>query len=362
MRSSLFSRRSLLSPLACIASLLLSAVPIRANAQPAGTLKAVAQPNRVGVVNPQQRVPLQGHVPVWAARTELAAVPVDTTEPVRMTLVLRRSDAAEAAFQKLLLDQQTPGSPMFHHAVSPEQQGALYGPTAHDVDAVKQWAEAEGLTVKSVSPSRTAVELSGTVAGVESALRVHFSMYRTSDGVRRAPDSEPQIPSALAGVVDAVAGLTVEHPHPDIVTAAAPSGQAERPDPLFTSGKGTHYITPADFATIYNVNPVYDGGNNGANIGSKAQRVAIVATSDANPTDVQAFFAGIGRKNVTYNVVLADGVSPGYTTGQGEAELDLERVLGTAPGVTVDLVEGVATSGLSSMYNAAAYAVNTLQD
>lgn len=134
---------------------------------------------------------------------------------------------------------------------------------------------------------------------------------------------------------------------------------APEPRPAFTGASGNHYITPADFAKIYDVTPVYATNNTGAAIGSTPQHVAIIATSDANAADVQAFATGIGSSSYHFNVVLADGVSPGYTGSQREAELDLERVLGTAPGVQADLVEG---AGSTPLYDAAKYAVVTLQD
>jgi hypothetical protein len=43
-----------------------------------------------------------------------------------------------------------------------------------------------------------------------------------------------------------------------------------------------------------------------------------------------------GSSSYNFTPINADGVDPGYGTGQGEATEDLERMLGTAPGVSAD--------------------------
>ena len=47
---------------------------------------------------------------------------------------------------------------------------------------------------------------------------------------------------------------------------------------------------------------------------------------------------------------------------QDEATLDVDRVMGTAPGVGVDLVVSADSRTVSGIYTAAAYEVNTLVD
>ncbi len=75
---------------------------------------AVAQQDRIAArpdLNAMTRLP--GHVPSWAtAGNDAGAVPDNT--PLRLTLVLSRAPEREAAFQKLLADQQNPGSSAYH--------------------------------------------------------------------------------------------------------------------------------------------------------------------------------------------------------------------------------------------------------
>ena len=300
---------------------------------------------------------LNGHVPPWALTLNVSATPVSVASPLGLILLLRRSPAAEAAFQSMLQAQQTPGNPLYHQRVSPEQLGNLYGPTTNDVAAVTTWAQSQGLTAGAVDPARTTIQITGTVGAIEAALHVQFNLYNVPSGLRRAPNAEPIIPSALAPVIDSIGGLTGER-------SQSSQQSATNPQPAYTGPKGNHVVTPTDFATIYDVSPIYTSGNTGAMIGSTTQHIAIVARSDVNPTDIQAFAAGIGSTSYHYNVVLPSGTSPGLTSAQNEAETDLERVLGTAPGVTVDLVEGVGTGNgaTGAVYDAASYAVMTLKD
>lgn len=62
--------------------------------------------------------------------------------------------------------------------------------------------------------------------------------------------------------------------------------------PLYTYGSA-HYLAPADFATIYNVDPAYSAGYDGA-----GTSVAIVARTDITLSDVQSFrnYFGIARQ------------------------------------------------------------------
>jgi len=53
------------------------------------------------------RAPLVGHMPRWATPANLVAGSVDSTAELRLTILLRRSAAAQQAFAQLLVDQQT---------------------------------------------------------------------------------------------------------------------------------------------------------------------------------------------------------------------------------------------------------------
>ena len=48
----------------------------------------------------------------------------------------------------------------------------------------------------------------------------------------------------------------------------------------------SHYVTPNDFAVIYDIKSIYSGGNTGATIGSKPQHIAIIGRSRVAVTNL----------------------------------------------------------------------------
>src|ERR1700744_911558 len=71
----------------------------------------------------------------------------------------------------------------------------------------------------------------------------------------------------------------------------APALHPEYTDP--TSGE--HFVTPGDFAVIYDINPLYTAGNTGARIGSTIQHVAILGRSQVALSDISPYanFSGL---------------------------------------------------------------------
>jgi uncharacterized protein (TIGR03437 family) len=109
---------------------------------------------------------------------------------------------------------------------------------------------------------------------------------------------------------------------------------------------GSHFLAPDDFATIYNISPVY-----GAGIDGTGQKIAIVGTSAILLDDIRTF-----RKN--YNLPAADpkvvvvGRDPGVTASFGEAYFDVEWAGAVARNAAITYIYA------SSVTTAAAYAVD----
>ena len=74
--------------------------------------------------------------------------------------------------------------------------------------------------------------------------------------------------------------------------------------PRLTSN-GQHALMPGDFATIYNINPLYFAGVNGQHA-----TIAVVARSNFQSFDPADFLRLAGLPSPTSNVV-SDGPSPG---------------------------------------------------
>jgi pseudomonalisin len=331
-------------------------------------LKPVAQANRIAH-HPDLRatVALPGHRPSWAIPANLSTNPVDTGTALHLTLVLSRAPAVQAAFVKLLADQQTPGSSLYHHWLTPAQVGTLYGPTQADVDQVTAWAGAQGMHVDSVAPSRVLLEITTTVSTASAAFHTGFSYYRLNGEARLAADNDPLIPAALSQVIAAVSGLAdvpivpmnQHHSVPMVPEKPAGPNPGSDPIPEFTNGS-SYFITPGDFAVIYDVASVYAGGNTGATVSGKQQHIAIADESDLVPQDIADWAARVGISAYTLNTIQTTAIDPGLGSSQGESTLDAIRTVGSAPGAVTDLL--IAGPNQGGVYVSAAYNVNVLLD
>ncbi len=126
--------------------------------------------------------------------------------------------------------------------------------------------------------------------------------------------------------------------------------------PLFTFGSGgTDYFAlgPTDFATIYNVLPLWQAS---PAIDGTGQTIAIVAASNINVQDVSDFRTLFGLPANDPQIIL-DGPDPGVTetAWESEADLDVEWSGAVAKNATIDLVVSETTevtlgADLSAVY------------
>ena len=317
---------------------------------------------------------LTGHVPAWAAAAnDAGAVPADA--PLQLSLLLNRSPERQAEFTKLLADQQDPLSPRYHQWLTPRQVGELYGPTQGDLDTVSAWLVSQGLTITEITPSRVFVHVAAPVSVISRAFGTNLRYFYVGGEKRFSAVGNPSIPAAFAGVVDSIAGLSETHLLPmnrmhsmamaamGIGSSATGLSQSSSPGPIpnyTNSGSGAHFITPGDFSIIFDVQPSYNAGFTGT-----GQKVAIIGRSRVVATDISEFESMTGLPaNVPNTVVPTIGNDPGIgdTGDQGEATLDVDRVVGTAPGVQADLVVSGSAGGFDGIYVTAQYEVQTLLD
>jgi len=125
------------------------------------------------------------------------------------------------------------------------------------------------------------------------------------------------------------------------------------------SGSGTCYylaVGPTDFATIYNVLPLWNGS---PAIDGSGVPIAVVEQSDINPQDVADFRSMFGLPTSgNYLQVIYNGPNPGLlleTGDETEADLDVQWAGAVAKGATVDLVVSQSTevtygTDLSALY------------
>ena len=300
----------------------------------------------------------------WAtAENDLGEV-ADDLQLSRLTVVLKRSAEQQAAFEDFLKRQQDPSSPNFHHWLTPIEVGEMFGASDHDIGAVSEWLQSQGLHVDAVANSRVRIDFSGSAAQVGAAFASRLHSYAVKDEQRIAPAGAPQIPAALAPVVQSVFGLTTANERP---MRRAATAQTSEPTPSASSCTGnvcTHYIWPADFATIYDLNPLYQQSINGS-----GQTIAIIGRARVYLPDIENFQAHAALTTKDPVIVVApNGVDPGpaLSTGgtpatvadQGEATLDVTRATSVAPGAATYLVVSGNSPSVSGLAAASIYVVD----
>ncbi len=271
----------------------------------------LAQQDRIaGALNRVQTRVLAGNIHPNAT-PQFDAGPLDPSVKLdHVMLMFKRSNAQQASLDQLLADQQTPSSPGFHKWISPEQFADRFGISANDSAKISAWLQSEGLAVDEVSRARNWVAFSGTVAQIQGALRTNLRRYRINGELHFANADEPSVPAAIEPMVTGLLGLDDFRPDSPRSTAV----------PLYTSTSGTHSLAPDDFATIYNLTPLYNSGYDGT-----GQTIVVVGQSAIDLTDIQLFRSTYHLPPNDPQLLLVPGsVDPGINSSQTEADLDLE--------------------------------------
>ncbi len=285
---------------------------------------------------------------------DVGALSPDT--PVNgITLVFSRTPAQQTAIDTLLAAQQNPASPQYRKWLTPESFAAQFGVNDADIAAVQTWLAAQGFTRISVPASRDSITFSGSAGQVAAALGTELHQYRPSPGedlrpglaANYAPATDLSLPSALAHLVVSVEHLSTFRPKANLRTSAV--------KPEYTSSiSGSHFLTPPDLATMYDVKPLYAQGNNGT-----GQTIAVAGQSYIPVSDVQHFqsAAGLPANPPTLFLIPGSGGSAMYPGDEGESDLDLEYSLGMAPGANVLLVYAGANPNYG-VFDSVLYAVD----
>jgi subtilase family serine protease len=248
-----------------------------------------------------------------------------------VTLVFHPSRAQQQDLNNLLAQQQDRTSPNYHKWLTPAQFADRFGITPGDLQRVTSWLQSQGFAVTSVANSRNEISFEGTVSQIEATFQTEIHNYLVDGVVHFANSRNPSVPAALAGSV-----LAVGHLHD-----FAPRPRALARPHLTSYQTGNHFITPADFATIYDVAPMYN--NNGDGTG---QKIAIVGQSSVNPTDLSNFRSAAGLSANAPQMVLLSGTTSTRCSGdEGESDLDLEWSGGVAKNASIIFVYAGLSSG-----------------
>jgi trimeric autotransporter adhesin len=358
-------RPSFLSHVACATAIMICALVCSSAPAQISTIA----PRINGPIDEASLTALHGNVTSRARQEFDQGEAAPATELTFMRLVLSRSPEQEAALRQFMAEQLDKSSPNYHHWLTPDQFGKLYGPADSDIAAIVAWLQSHGLRVESVATGRTNIAFSGTVSQVEEAF--HTPIHAFDDHAEQflSNTTDPRIPSALAPVISGVANLNTLRPKPQNVPASTgkfdpatrrlvPSTMpAERPVPgltIGTSGSYQLFLVPADAATIYDtpnstLNANFPTG--GTPYTGAGVSIGIVGDALIQPSTVVNYRSKFLNDSIAPTIT---NVAPAATAGNDtdEGYLDVEISGGLAPGASLVFY----TSG--TLQNAISQAIN----
>jgi pseudomonalisin len=336
-------------------SLDLPAAVLAKKAQPAAdpTNPPLTQPPFIQVkdritsyIDDDQRVTLRGNVhPLAQAQYDAGAVAPDFPME-HMLLTLLPDSTQQDILNQLVEAQNNPESPYYHQWLTPEQYGERFGVSDSDAAQVVAWLQEQGMQVEEFTAGRRSIIFTGTAAQVQATFHTPIHIYKIGDEVHHANVNDPEIPAALVQVVGGVVSLHDFHSEPM-------HGMVRKPAPDLSSG-GAYYLAPADFATIYDLNPLYQQSING-----NGQSIAIVARSNINIADVRQFRTFFGLPANDPQIVV-NGTDPGIWSAneETEADLDVEWSGAVAKNATIKFVVSKSTNSSDGVDLSAQYIVN----
>jgi subtilase family serine protease len=279
--------------------------------------------NRITPASTEARTPLQNAVSPRARSSVDLGVAPDSLKLNGLMMQFNKTAIQQAALNQLMADQQNPASPRYHQWLTPQQFGAQFGLSADDIARVTSWLTSQGFTVTGVAKSSTYVTFSGTAAQVRQAFGTTIHTLSHNGESHIANLTDPVLPSAIASVVSNISGLNDFHPTPHLRINQVPAS-AIRPHFTAPSDSTYHALAPADFNTIYDVNPLISGGFKGDGIGQCASTtkpfcadIAVVGQVDisSGASDIASFRSAAGLDITNLPNQLTVGPNPGTPTG-----------------------------------------------
>lgn len=323
--------------------------------QATGAGQGSVVPRLIGRVDESRLIRLKGSVHRLAQSRFDKGVAPDTLQLDRMQLVLTRSADQEADLKALLEGQQNAQSPDYHKWLAPEEFGRRFGVADSDVAVVVAWLKSHGFQVNGVGKAKTVIEFSGVAAQIKSAFHTEIHNYVIGGEEHWANASNQQIPEALAGVVAGVAALHDFKAKPLVKVGGriAIAGGTASPHPEYDSSPGVYALAPADFATIYNLNPLYAAGIDGTGV-----VIGVIGVDGFEGDDVQTFQSSFGLPSQAATTVMNGNPSVDWDSENLEGTLDVEWSGAVAPGASILYISSPDNSILDALALSEQYAVD----
>lgn len=332
--------------------------PPQLRAQSAPSLVANRLTQRI---DENSRVTLKGTVSPFANAANDRGPAPDSMTLDRIQVVLQRSAAQQAALNRLIQEQNTPGSSNYHKWLTPAQFGASFGPSDQDVATLESWLASKGFNIGKLNAGKQTLEVSGSVAQFRNAFHAQIDKYQVNGETHFANATNPDIPAALAPVFGGFASLNNFRPRPlnKVLGHAIYNPRTGQATPQWNYATNNHVFAPADFAVQYDLPPAVAGSD------GTGETIAIVNESNINISLVNQFRSMFNLPPNPPNVIVdgndpgVDGVNnpDGLNYASTEAYLDVEWAGAVAPKATIDLVIGADTALESGLVLAAEHAI-----
>jgi subtilase family serine protease len=316
-------------------------------------------------INEADRVKLSGNrLPILAGSVDQGAVS-DNLVLKGMVLHLNSSAEQQAALDTFNTAQHTPGSADFHHWLTPEEFASRFGVAMADINALSSYLTSKGFKVESVSTGGRAITFTGTAGQIKNTFHTEIHHYLWHGEAHIANSSDPQIPAAFAGVVNGLVNIHDFHSHSrkhsqlqnstPSIGKTLPSDYTSKADiyPItnYDIG-GANFLTPSDYAVIYDINSLYQQAITGS-----GYSISVLGRSAVLNSDISTFQSFAGLSSNAPNVIVTN-TNPGYVSGdQLESSLDLEWAGGIAPGATLNFITSSTSGTTDGIQVSAAYAV-----
>jgi subtilase family serine protease len=283
----------------------------------------------------------------------LAIGAVASSAPIDLSISIAPRD--EAALTSFIAGASIPGTARYHHYLAPGQFASRFGPASATVSEVVAELHSLGISGTSVSSDHLFVNARTTAASVASAFKVKLQRYRLSDGTTGFSNAEaPLVSGVLASpAINGILGLeNLTHPRPLLEGSksarhahSAAVGQSS-PPAVHTTGPqacaaassaatSNDSYTDTQIAQAYKLSTLYTDADTGAN-----QTIAVYELEPYLSTDLAAFQKCYGTAVKVTNINEYGG--PGTGAGSGESILDIENIVGLAPGAKLLVYQGPA--------------------
>ncbi|WP_045738032.1 protease pro-enzyme activation domain-containing protein [Xanthomonas sp. MUS 060] len=255
---------------------------------------------------------------------------------INLVMILPLKDGAGAYDYAMHVSQ--PGDPLYGHYLNSSEFATRFGARQSDIDAVKAYAQACGMQIKSIGGAGSLITVSASADTFSKQLGVNFDRYQDQDGKTFfSADQQPQLPSELVGHVGGIVGLdnanrsatlAIHAPTDPAARAAMNQDRAARglqaiPQDVGHGPNGG--FSPQDIRKAYSIpNQLAPG---------KSETLAVFELGGFLSSDIATYEKMFKLPNVPIKVRSVNGYGGAVNDPSiaGEAALDIEMAIAVNP-------------------------------